>query len=233
MTTLQIVLLCVTSVLALIFIVARTLKGGLLGLTLKIVASFSFVATAIVGLGTAPVLSDKWPLILITLGLLCGMIGDIVLDLKVIYDADKWYLNAGMTSFFVGHVFYIVAFSLLAGDTSLTLPLIVSAGAGIVLTVGTLLLGKKAMGLDFGKFIVPTAAYSIILNMATVYTLYLAILGACSWLIFVGLALFLLSDLVLSQQYFGGKLHSKPLIAVNHTLYYAAQIILVASLFLI
>lgn len=233
MTTLQIILLCVTSVLAMTFIVARTLKGGLLGLILKTVASFAFVATAIIALGTTPALMDNWPLILITLGLLCGMIGDIVLDLKVIYDADKWYLNAGMTSFFVGHLFYIIAFSLLAGDTNLTLPLLVSGGAGIVLTVGTLVLGKKLLGLDFGKFIIPTAGYSIILNMATVYTLYLAILGACSWLIFAGLALFLLSDLVLSQQYFGGKLHNKPLIAINHTLYYAAQIIIVASMFLI
>lgn len=233
MTTLQIILLSVCSLLAIVFIVARTLKGGLLGLVLKIVASFGFVGSAIIGIGTAPVLTDKWPLILITLGFLCGMIGDIVLDLKVIYDNDKWYLNTGMSAFFVGHVFYIIAFSLLAGDTNLLLPLIISAGISIVLSIGTLIGGTKMMKLDFGKFVVPTAGYTFILNMALVYSLYLAIIGAGMWLIFIGLALFLLSDLVLSMQYFGGKIASKPLIAINHTLYYAAQIVLVASLFLI
>ena len=234
METLHISLLCVCSVLAILFIVARTLKGGLLGLILKTIASFGFVASAIIGLGVASPFVDTWPLILIALGLLCGMVGDIVLDLKVIYEGnDKYYLNAGMYSFFVGHVFYIVALALLAGDTNLLLPLIISGGISLVLTLGTIVGGKKMMGLNFGEFVIPTAAYSFILNFSMIFSLYLAILGAGMWLMFVGLLLFFASDMVLSFQYFGGKLHNKPMIAINHTLYYAAQIIIVACIFLI
>jgi hypothetical protein len=58
-------------------------------------------------------------------------------------------------------------------------------------------------------------------------------MGGGLWLAFAGMVLFFLSDVVLSFQYFGGKIDDKKLIVVNHALYYAAQIILVAVLFLI
>ena len=82
MGTLEIILLVVTSLLALLFIAIRTFKGGIAGVIFKTLASFAFVATSIVGL----VLSDstgniKLAMGLISIGLLLGMIGDIILDL--------------------------------------------------------------------------------------------------------------------------------------------------------
>jgi len=235
LTTLQIILLCLCVILAVVFIIARTLKGGALALILKTLASFGFVASGIIGIVTSTHIDStvKLAMGLIVIGLLLGMIGDIVLDLKVIYDNDKWYLNTGMASFFLGHVCYIVAFTLLTNLDSLLLPILVSAGASVVLSAGTLISGKKMMGLDFGKYLYQTLAYTLILNFAMVYTLVLAIMGGGMWITFVGLALFLLSDIVLSFQYFGGKIANKPFIAINHALYYAAQIVLLAVLFLI
>jgi uncharacterized protein with PQ loop repeat len=58
-------------------------------------------------------------------------------------------------------------------------------------------------------------------------------MGVNFWVAFVGLVLFFLSDIVLSFQYFGGKISNKPLIAINHILYYSAQIILLAVLFVL
>lgn len=239
MSALQIVLICLCGLLAILFIIARVLKGGMLGLLMKTLASFGFVSSGIIGI----IVSDlsgtyKWVLGLIVIGLLLGMIGDIVLDLKIIYpDNDKYYLNAGMLSFFLGHICYITAFSILANPVerfspSLTLvqALLISAGAAILLSAGTLLSSKK-MGLNFGNFFFQTTAYTFILNFSMVYALVLSIMGAGLWLAFVGLVLFLLSDIVLSFQYFGGKLTSKQLVVINHALYYAAQIILVATLF--
>lgn len=231
METLEIILLVITSLLALLFIVARTLKGGNLGLVLKTLASFAFVATSIVGI----ILSDstgntKIAMGLISIGLLLGMIGDIILDLKVIYEGtDKWYLNTGMLSFGLGHGAYFAAFTLVAleNDTKLLLPILVGVGVAIVLTALTMI-ASKPLKLNFGKFLWQTIGYSFILNFMVVFSLVLAIMGGCGWLVFVGLLLFLLSDLVLSNQYFGGQLHNKVFIAVNHALYYAAQIILVA-----
>ena len=69
---------------------ARTLKGGVMAFTLKTLASFGFVTSGVVGLIINQSISSqfKWALGLIVIGLLLGMIGDMVLDLKVIYDND-------------------------------------------------------------------------------------------------------------------------------------------------
>lgn len=245
MNALEIILLVLCVALAALFIIVRVKWGGLKGLITKTVASFGFVTSAILGI----VMSDatelsKWAVGLIAVGLLCGMVGDIILDLKVIYpNNDNYYLNTGMGSFFLGHIFYIIAFSLLI-DANIndynstvqmfgcTIPLLITIGVAIVLTVGTIL-SSRMMGLKFGKFLWQTVGYTFILNCSMVYTLVLSIMGGSLWLAFVGMVLFLLSDVVLSFQYFGGKLEDKKLIAVNHALYYAAQIVLVAVLFLI
>lgn len=235
MTTLEIILLCVCATLAIVFIVARTLKGGLGAFILKTVASFGFVTSGILGIVTSCHLcsTTKLALGLIVIGLLLGMIGDMVLDLKVVYpDSDKYYLNTGMTSFFLGHACYVVAFSMLSGLDTLLVPVLIALGVAIVLTTLTIAPAKK-IGLNFGKYLIQATTYSLILTFAMAYSLILAINGAGLWLTFIGLALFFLSDIVLSFQYFGGKIANKPMIAINHALYYAAQIILVAVLFVI
>ena len=245
MAVLEIILLVLCVAFAAGFIVARVKVGGKLGLITKTVASFGFVASAIFGLMVSDAIEQsKWAMGLIAIGLLCGMVGDIILDLKVIYpNNDNYYLNTGMASFFVGHVFYIVAFSLLvvANISSYSsnvqifgciIPLLISFGVAAVLTL-VITFSSKLMGLNFGKFKWQTVGYTFILSCSMVYTLVLAIMGGDMWLSFVGMALFFLSDVVLSLQYFGGKLDSKVLIAVNHGLYYAAQITILAVLFLI
>ena len=237
MNTLQIILLIVCSVLAIVFIAIRAKFGGLLGVMLKTLASFAFVATAIITMGTYYVdSSTRITLSIFTLGFLLGMIGDILLDLKVVYPGnDKYYLNAGMLSFGLGHLAYFSAFSMYAVNkfsTDLLMPILVSVGAGILLTVAIILVSKK-MKLEFGDYLIQTIVYSFLLTFMTVYTLILSILGGAMWLGFVGMLLFFLSDIVLSMQYFGGKLESKLLIIVNHGLYYSAQIVLVAVLMLL
>lgn len=232
MSALEISLIAVCSILAIVFIAVRTLKGGHIAFVLKTIASLGFVISAVIGLGLTQ--ANSWASILIVIGLIMGMIGDIVLDLKVIYpDSDRTYLNMGMTSFFLGHACYIGAFTILAGNTNLLMPLLVAGGSAIILTFFTTFSGKKMMGLDFGNYIIQTIGYTYILNFALVYTIVLAIVGGGLWLTAIGLALFLLSDIVLSFQYFGGKISSKPHIAINHTLYYGAQIVLLAVLLIL
>lgn len=232
MGTLQIILLCVCSMLALIFIIIRAKFGGLAAFLLKTLASFGLVASAFISIAYSPVLADnRLILSLIGIGLLLGMIGDMVLDLKVIYDNDRIYLNSGMLSFGLGHLAYFSAFSLFAISLNcdLLMPILVSAGCAIVLTIAIVLSSKK-MQLNFGNFLWQTVAYTFILTFMSAYTLILSIIGGANWLAFVGMILFFLSDIVLSLQYFGGKLHNKWLIVINHTLYYAAQIIILAVL---
>ena len=165
----------------------------------------------------------------VTIGLLLGMIGDILLDLKVVYKNDKIFLNSGMLSFGLGHLAYFTAFSLYANNlrTDLFMPIMVAIASAIVLTIVIVLTSKK-MKLDFGNYLWQTIFYTFILSFMTIYTLILAIVGGAGWLLFVGMILFFLSDIVLSLQYFGGKLENKLLIIVNHVLYYSAQIIILS-----
>lgn len=236
METYQIILLVVCALLAMLFIVIRAKFGGLGGVLTKTLASFAFVASAIVIIGFRYVdSSTRTVMSLVTIGLLLGMIGDILLDLKVVYPGnDKYYLNAGMLSFGLGHLAYFSAFSTHAINMNcdLLMPILVSLGCGAVLTVTIMFVSKK-MKLEFGNFLWQTIAYSFVLTFMTVFTLVLAIANGGLWLTFVGMLLFILSDIVLSMQYFGGKLDSKPLIVVNHALYYAAQIVLLAVIMVI
>lgn len=234
MNIIQIILLVVSSLLALVFIVARTLKGGYMAMLIKTLASFAFVASSIWGI----VISDatgqtKLALGLISIGLVLGMIGDILLDFKVLIDNDKYLLNGGMVSFGLGHLAYFAGFALIgvANGVDLLLPILISAGVSVLLTVGTLLSSKK-MGLNFGNFLFQAGSYSFLLNFMLVFSLMLAINMGLVWVAFVGFALFLASDMVLSFQYFGGKIKNKPMIAINHLLYYSAQILILAQLFL-
>ena len=233
METLQIVLLSLCSLLAIAFIVVRTIWGGFPAFILKTLASFGFVASAFLSIATITASSSiRLIMALVGIGLLLGMIGDMVLDLKVIYEgSDKIYLNTGMASFGLGHLAYFSAFSLyaIAENTDLFMPILVAMGVAIVLTVG-IMLSSKQMKLNFGNFLWQTIGYTFILSFMTVYSLILAIVGGANWIVFVGMLLFFLSDIVLSFQYFGGKIKNKFFIALNHTLYYSAQIILLASI---
>lgn len=220
--------------MAILFIAVRAWKGGLISMLLKALASFGFVAMGVIGLAVSE-LENKIPLGLIVLGLVLGMIGDIMLDLKVIYDNDKIYLNAGMLSFGLGHLAYFSALTLLAYETekSLWLPVLVSIGVALCVTAVILIGGKKIMKLDFGEYLGQTIAYTILLSFMVEYALVLAILEACPWILFIAMALFFLSDVVLSTQYFGGKLHDKLYIVINHVLYYSAQILIALFIFLV
>ena len=232
METLSIVTLVTTILLSVLFIIVRATKGGLAAFLCKTLASFSLVASTFIV--TAWTCSPfRLVMALIGIGLLCGMIGDMVLDLKVIYNNDKVYLNSGMLSFGIGHIAYFVALTLHAQalHIDLLIPLLVAAGGAVVLTAGTIL-SSKTMKLDFGKFLWQTIGYSFALTFMAVYSLMLAINGGL-WLLFVGFVVFFLSDIVLSFQYFGGKIGNKALIVINHALYYAAQIIIFGCLFLI
>lgn len=228
--------IAVCVLLAGVFIVARTIKGGYLGLMLKVLASMGFVVSAILGLCyTEAVGMAKLSIALIAIGMALGMIGDILLDLKVIYDNDAWYLNTGMLSFGLGHLCYFTALTLfaIAEDSAILVPMLVALGISIALTIAITISSKTMLKLDYGKYNVQTIAYTFVLSYMVVYSLLLALYLWYFWIAFAGLAIFFASDIVLSFQYFGGKIESKPLIAINHALYYVAQIVLLAFILII
>ncbi len=215
---------------AIVFILLRVKKGGVAGLLGKAVASFSFIALAAFSFLT---LSNDLAGILILLGLLSGLVGDILLDLKVMNENNFTpYLNSGMISFFIGHIFYIFGVLVLVGfNISLTF-ILIAILASIVITALIFIVSGK-MKLNFGKFLIQSISYALILVFMTILTIYLAVNNSIFIVLSVGMGLFLLSDLVLSMQYFGGKEKNKVMIVVNHSLYYAAQICIAMFVYLI
>lgn len=234
MDTLQIILLSICTLLAIIFIIIRAKIGGLMGFLFKTLASFGFVASAIISISYMSIANDlKLSISLIIIGLLLGLIGDMLLDLKVIYNNDKIFLNSGMLSFGLGHLCYFSAFSLYANYLSVDLltPILISVGGGIILTIAIILSSKK-MHLDFGDYLWQSVAYTFILTFMTIFTFVLILYGGGKLITFIGMILFFASDVILSLQYFGGKINDKLLIIINHTLYYSAQILILATLML-
>ena len=229
-------LLGLAIILTAIFIFVRVKKGGVIALYTKALASVGFIAIAIFGAYESMLgLASSF----ILLGLIMGLLGDIVLDLKVVYKEDNdSHLNAGMLCFGVGHIFYFIALTILVSNTlyltNKLLPiLLVGALVGVLFTVGVVFLAKPMLKLDFGKFKIQTILYTFILSFMTAYSIGVTIFAKKVLLFAIGLLFILISDLVLSNQYFGGKQDDKFFTFLNHSIYYMGQIAIAMLLFFI
>ena len=210
-----------------LFLVLRVKKGGLPGLVTKAAASVLFIATACAALATN---MDQYRFgLLIVMGLACGLLGDIWLDLKWVYTKDKdAYLYAGMYSFFTGHLFFITALFTSYAWTPAALAIsIVAALVGAAVS----LLMEKPMKMDYGKFRPVCFLYGFILMMTTASSIVAAVAtGETVWIVMsIGSVLFLLSDLVLTGTFFGKGKNTPQYVVINHALYYAAQFVIASS----
>jgi uncharacterized membrane protein YhhN len=201
----------------------------------KTVVSILFLCTALTALLT-PNAPLSWGVPVLA-GLIFGLVGDIFLDCRVIYpnDASTWQWG-GMTSFTIGHLFFLLAIFTnmpqTSGNIALTVavPLII----GIALSCATTFAGP-AGGLDYGKFKPLVLIYGAVGLFMTALAIALAIAGggeARFVVMGIGAFLFLASDFVLSKEYFGGGdfINSKPLIIVNHLLYYIGQFLIALTI---
>ena len=221
----------ISILLTILFLIVRTTVGGAYAVVTKTMASFSFILLGGVGIFQGGF--DTFSLF-VMLGLVCGLIGDILLDNKVMYrEHENIYLNSGMLSFGVGHLFYFVATCSLAVQIGKAGPiLLVGLGCSLILTFA-IMLASKPLKLNFGKFFYQTLAYTLILTFMSAYSITLAFYVEHMWVMAAGITAIFVSDLVLSTQYFGGKQDSKVLTWINHVIYYLGQIMIAASLFLI
>jgi uncharacterized membrane protein YhhN len=189
-------------------------------LLLKIITSYLFVELAVVSfmVNHGPGITIFFGLI--TLGLISGMIGDIVLDLKTLYPGSaSMYQHAGMVAFLIGHVFYLSALIIAFGFNWIPLVLAVVIGLTIIL-VSTLILK-----VDFKEHTVDSYLYSFFLSYMMTQACYAAVIRgftASTLLLAAGSVLFLLSDILLIGIYYQGK-DTKAHIVMNHVLYYTAQ----------
>ena len=233
------VLLVLGGLFLTLFLLFRDKNGGFLPTALKTVTSMLFVATAVSGVINNYIVTGTLGVTkltfygLVLLGLTCGVIGDLTLDLKIVYKNNPRHNDLftffGMAAFGIGHVLYIVAVAIYFGFSAWSI-LIAAALTAVIFTVSLFLLKMQ-----FGKFLIPSIVYALLLTLFLAGTVVAGIFTAFTLpviLLSVGAGLFLLSDLVLSMIYFEGN-EARVLIVVNHVLYYAAQFLIALSLYYI
>lgn len=216
-------------IFTLLFCWFRASKATVYSLVLKTTASICFILCGVFAIKTVGSTSIN---LLILVGLVMGLIGDIILDLKIMYpEQSNQYFIVGTTSFAIGHFFYFLSAVLYNSEvlpTHLLWNILASLGVAIILTLVVMLSSKK-MGMNFGKMLYIVIFYSLVLTFMVAFTVSIAIFNPIYWIFACGMILFLLSDLVLSMQYFGGK-DQKVWIWINHILYYLAQVFLAVSI---
>ena len=217
-----IIFIVLSMLLCMAFCVLRAQKATGFSLTLKILSSLAFIFAGILALQVNGFSTIG---ILILVGLICGLAGDILLDLKIMYpQRNNAYFYSGVASFAVGHVFYFTAtllYILEINSAMLAWALPVALVLAGLMTLAIMLVSKK-MKMDFGSVKWAVIAYSVILSFMFFFTVFVAIYSPIFWIFAGGMLIFLLSDLVLSMQYFGGA-SQKIFIYINHILYYLAQ----------
>lgn len=216
-------------VFCLLFCWFRTEKPTVYSLVLKTAASICFIMCAIFAINAVEAGNIN---LLMLAGLVLGLVGDILLDLKIMYSSQSnEYFIAGTSAFAIGHFFYFLSailFNNAIVPTHLPWNILISFGVAIILTLGIIFSSKK-MGLNFGKMLYIVIFYSFVLTFMVSFTVSIAIFSPIYWIVAVGMILFFLSDLVLSMQYFGGNT-AKSMVYLNHVLYYLAQLCLAFSI---
>ena len=170
----------------------------------------------------------------VVLGLVCGLLGDIWLDLKYVFSGkDEPFTYAGFCVFGVGHILYIIGMLLTYYPSGKPMTVFVPILLALVLSIGNAVL-EKPMKLSYGKFKPVVIAYGVILFAMVLISgnlaLYYGWVKTPLNLIFIGGVSFAISDLILSGTYFGtGK--ERPIdLTLNYITYYTAQFLIASSL---
>ncbi|MBO7353434.1 MAG: lysoplasmalogenase [Lachnospiraceae bacterium] len=216
MTIAIIAVCCVGIALQALFIDREHKKEYTAALILKSCASACFV---ILGFITARKAADAGFARFVVLGLCLGMGGDILLNLRFLSEKKgNLIFLIGILVFLSGHVMYLAALIPMCKNIVPGLVLGAVFTAVILLWIFSQITAKPAFKI-FGVFYI-----GAIVIMTTIAIMNLIAGFSVMKLIFaVGAVLFLLSDIILIINNFGGK-NSKQLRTMNLALYYIGQL---------
>lgn len=220
-----------------VFNVLRVREGGVKALMLKALTSSLFVGCAAAATWNNADSANLSFALLVIVGLVFGLMGDIWLDLKWIYpDDNDIFTFAGFGAFMTGHFLFIAGLIKNYADFSQPLYIIIPAILAVGPGVGTVAL-EKVMKMVYGKFKAITGIYGFVLAFMTFLSASLAIMNGFKNMtlnfMFTGGVFFLISDLILSGTYFGEGKRRPVDIITNHASYYIAQFLIAASIMFI
>ncbi|MDY0278685.1 MAG: lysoplasmalogenase family protein [Acholeplasma sp.] len=213
------------------------LKNRIIGFYLKGLSSLSFVFIYGYGVYNFFIKNDGLDLTLsnnkfiyfilfIGLGLICGLLGDLFLEVQYFYEEKKHVqILYGMAAFFIGHVFYILAISALIGFN------LISILVGLVFTL-LIAVGGEVLKMDFGILRFPSYLYTFIIFTMVGQAFFLAYsnnFNSFSLILMIGAILFGVSDLILAPIYFKNEKRVTFSI-LNLSAYYIAQMLIAISI---
>lgn len=222
------VVLSVGVVISLIFCFNRSKGYSVNNLIFKSVSSLCYLLTAVFALITNYKAYTYGSLVI--MGGALGLVGDILLDLKGIYkNEEKIYLKGGFIFFLIGHIFYFCAviYSIKMKWYLVLIAAVVSVIIG-VLTVASANLMKVHYG-AYRRIVAVYVAFLAMTSIISIIAVFVTHFQKAYVIMAIGSILFLLSDAVLSNTFFGrGK--DKPIhLFINHFLYYVGQYLIAAS----
>ena len=216
-------------VLVAVAYVRLKLRGAsLYALALKALTTVLCIAMAVCAAHMQTHVS-AWAMVVV-LALVCGLLGDVFLDLKLVYPQDgAWFTHAGFVSFGIGHVGYWLYFF---SQYQWRMPMLAVWALVVALALWLVLASEKPLGLDYGRFRPITAVYTVLLVGAWAQA------GMLWWLdgglilavLALALLLFVVSDAILSQSYFGLRPEQPWMVVGNYLFYYGAQVLVAWSL---
>ncbi len=221
------IVLGLTLLISSLYIIWQQEKKPFCSLIMKSAASFCFAAFGAINiylhgffnLGT----------IFILIGLIASIFGDVLLAQLEFKQPDHKtkIIFSGMVAFSIAQIFYTLAVSATINFQYLYWAVL----AGLIISL-VIVFGEKLLKLNYGKLKFMVGIYSFFLGVALIQSLITAILmtfNAFSTLLFIGLILFFVSDLILSFIYFS-KESNRKLYYPNLAFYYAAQILIACAI---
>ena len=230
----SIILLCLGAIMSSVFIVSKVTNYSLKTIIFKTIASLFFVALGIYLFITVP--GHFVYKLLVMLGLIFGMLGDVLLGFKYITHGlvKKIWILAGMFAFAAGHVLYIVAIFVEYYIPGNVLFIILPFVTALVLS-GIYMIISRKVGISFGKLLPFGLFYLACLSTMISASFYMAILHQFQVvnivMFFVGAIFFGASDSMLTGSYFKKGQRSKAYNATYSVFYYLAQFIIAFALF--
>ena len=212
-------LIPVCLVVACLFLMQEKKENYVAAVCLKGLASLCFVLLGILAGSSAPIAR------LIVIGLILGLIADVMLNLRYVFkEKGQLVFLVGILVFLSGHILYLAAVLPISGKWLICLI------AAAILTAFLMwwILSKITAKMAFKIFGIVYIGAIVFLNCAAIANLIVQS-STFTGLFAIGAILFLVSDIVLILNTFGGKTRFA-LRVTNIGLYYIGQMLIAVSL---